>query len=443
MNDDKKPSILVTLVEAGMGHIVAAQAIYEALKNKYGEVFDISACHILRDSGNKSLIKYENYLVKNVKMYSSIRGFGYLQIFSMFLLGPRNTLEIVYNTAFKKQVNALVAEYDKKKPDVIICTHFFTHYCAVKYKQKHNPKVKVVSYCPDNNVHGWWHVKGDMIYTNNPLATAEAYKLGFKSGSVKEAFYPTRKQVAQATESKQFYREKFNIPADKLAVAISDGVYAQAKAAKICKKLLKSNLPLTVCMLTGKDEKIKTKLDRLKETAKPNITLMTYGFVDNAPELYAACDLFVTKGGPNAILDSVMMQTPVIVDFCATPIESKTCDLFVKKHRCGYYIKSPSKIKRKVEELILNPALLRQFDTSLKYFDKNANGAQQVADDIASLVLDEKAHKHNLQERENEIVDKYYALRKHGGEQKETFKSRLHSGKNNRKFAKMLEEVNK
>lgn len=441
MNEDKKPLILISLIESGMGHIVAAQAINDALKDGYGDAFDIKCCYLLRDSGNDALIKHEKYLVKNVRRYGAWRGFGHFQIPFMYLFGPQNTLELVYKTAFRKAAKALIAEYAEQKPDVIVSTHFFTHYCAVKYKQRYAPNVKVVSYCPDNNIHGWWHVKADVIYTNNPFATAQAYKLGFKSGSVKEAFYPTRSQVLQTNESKQYYREKLGIPQDKPAVAISDGFYSQSRAAKICRQLLKTDLPITICLLTGKDGTVKAEFDKVKDKTKPNVTLLTYGFIDNVPELYAACDLFITKAGPNAILDSVMMQTPIIVDYCATPIESKTRDLFINKRHCGYFITSPTKIKRKVEELFGNPELLRQFDKALRFFDKNINGARLIADDIASLILNQSQHRESLIAQEDEIIDKYYAHRKNGDKRKKLFKTKFHNGKNNKKFAKILNKT--
>lgn len=444
MNDDKKPVILFSQIEAGLGHIVTTKAIYDALKANYDDVLDIQAKYVLRDSGNKTLIEYERYLMDNVKKYSQIHGFGDLQIRSMFILGPQNTLKIVAHTAFARQVKALVAEYVKLAPDVIVSTHFFTHYCAVRYKLQHNPDVKVLCYCPDNNVHGWWDIRGDMIYTNNEYATAQAYQLGFTSGKVKQAFYPTRSEVAESNGTKQFYRDQFGIPQDKFAVVVADNVYQQKRAVKVCRRLMETDLPITICLLAGKDEKARQQFEELKSHTKPNVTLLPFGFVGNAPQLYAACDLFVTKAGPNAVLDSVMMDTPVVIDYCATPIERKTRDLFIKHHRCGYYITSPVKIKRQVEEIIRNPELLRQFDESLKYFDKNKNGSVAIADDIAKFVLNNDLQQKELFAQEDKIIDDYYRLNYPADCEKRAakLKRKLHGGKACKQYAKILDKLN-
>lgn len=407
-NTAKKPVILVTLIEAGMGHIVSATAIADALKVKYGDKVEVCDRHILRDSDSEVLHKYEQFLVDNVKGYSKYPSFGYFQLFSMYILGPQNSLRFVHRTVMRKQVDALVAEYAKIKPDVIVATHYYPLFCAVKYRNTYDKNVKVISYCPDNTVHGWWDARCDMMYTNNSIATEQAYNLTFRSGRVCEAFYPTRKAVIDANESKEFYREKFGIPQDKFAVVVADGVYAEAKAKDICLELIESDLPLTVCLLAGKNEEIRQEFEQLKSTVKPNITLLTFGFMSNAPELYKACDLFITKAGPNAILDSVMMDTPVIVDFCATPIEYATKNLFTKNHLCGQFISNPHKIKQQVEEYVLHPELLNEFSDSLQYFDKSKNGSEEIADDIIEMLFDPQRHLDKHYEQEDAVIDRYF-----------------------------------
>lgn len=442
--NNEKPVVLITYVEAGMGHIVSAQAISDALKKQYGDKLDIRDRYVLRDSDNDLLIKHEQFMVKSVQNYARM-GSGFFQYFAMFLFGPQNTLNFVFNTVFKKKMNALVDVYAKENPDVIVTTHFFTHYCALRYKKTHNPEVKVVSYCPDNNVHGWWDVRADMIYTNNPEATAQAYKLGFKSGCVREAFYPTRETVLQTNGTKEFYRQKFGIPLDKFAVAIADGVYAQGNAKKVCETLMNIDMPVTLCLLAGKNDEIRRYFAELQNKTKPNVTLIPFGFMPNAPELYRACDLFVTKAGPNAILDSVMMETPIIADFCATPIEVKTKDLFVKRLNCGLYIKSPLKIKKQVERFIQLPDELDKFKKSLKFFDKSKNGAAIIADDIMSVINDYESHQNEIYAIEDGVIDKYCQIKfaNHNAQMRKAkkLKARLRKNKGLKKYGNMLEAV--
>ncbi len=408
MEQKQKPRVLVAYVEAGMGHIVSAQAISEALKKNHGEEIEVIDRYILRDSDDPLLKKYENYLVHNVQMCSKYPAFGDIQISSMHLFGAQNTLKFVHGTVFASQVQATVKEYQKFSPDAIVCTHYFLLHAAVKYKMQVDPKVVVIAYCPDNNVHGWWDNRADVIYTNNPLATKQAYALKFPNGHVREAFYPTRSEVVESNETKEYYREKFGIPREKFAVVVADGVYAKAKAKSVCNELMKSDMPLTVCLLAGKNDALKAEFEEKAKHTKPNITLLCFGFLQNAPQLYGACDLFITKAGPNAILDSVMMDTPLIIDYCASPIERATKKLFSKHYQCGYYTTRPRRIRKYVESFIADPSSLEKMRSSLSYFDKNKNGAGKIADDIAEILQNGDERMTRILHEEERAVSKLF-----------------------------------
>ena len=145
---------------------------------------------------------------------------------------------------------------------------------------------------------------------------------------------------------------------------------------------MKSNSPLTICALCGKNQELYDELEAIKDKMKPNITLIPFGFRKDAPELYAACDLFITKAGPNAILDSVMMGTPIIIDYYGSPIESATKRLFVDAKKCGYYVPKKRQIRKVVEFLERNPKEMERLKENIKFFDKTKNGAEQIADDL-------------------------------------------------------------
>ena len=169
-------------------------------------------------------------------------------------------------------------------------------------------------------------------------------------------------------------------------MVIADGVYAKAKTKKVTMELLKSDLPLTICPIAGKNEELYRELCEIKDKVKPNITLIPFGFVKDAPQLYGACDLFITKSGPNAILDSVMMGTPIIADYYGSPIENATKRLFIDTKKCGDYITNVKKIRARVEELMQDDGQMAELRENLKFFDKRINGAEQIADDLVKLM---------------------------------------------------------
>ena len=99
------PRILVTYVEAGLGHIVAAEAIAAALKKNHGGECELIERYILRDSGVAYLGRFERFLVRQVLGYSRNPLIGRLEIGAMRLFGAKNTLRLMSVPSEKRQRN--------------------------------------------------------------------------------------------------------------------------------------------------------------------------------------------------------------------------------------------------------------------------------------------------------------------------------------------------
>lgn len=376
--------ILVTFVEAGMGHITTAQAVLDALNLCKDEEVEIIAKNIFHE--NETLAKYERFLVNETKKSSSNALHSRVQLVSMHLFGSQNTLKFVNSCVYGKQKKLYIEELKKIKPDIIIDTHYFTSYASVCYRNKYAPNCKVVTYDPDNNVHGWWDRRVDYFIVNNEQAVDEAInKRKFDKDKVKRVFFITRAGVVNCNESKEFYRKKYNIPQDVFAVKLADGVYAKAKMRSFVYELCKTDRPLTIVAIAGKNKKLYDELMEFKNTLPKNINLMPFEFVPEVYEICKACDLFITKGGPNAVLDSVFVQTPIIINYYANNIEGTTKKLFVDRLGCGLCIKDKVKARKFVEQCIDNPEILQPFVENEGKLDKTKNGAQEIADFVLEL----------------------------------------------------------
>ena len=63
----KKYRILITYVEAGMGHIVSAEALANALEKYYPDEVEIIRSRIFTETNDPVLIKHEKFLINSVK----------------------------------------------------------------------------------------------------------------------------------------------------------------------------------------------------------------------------------------------------------------------------------------------------------------------------------------------------------------------------------------
>lgn len=370
--------ILMTYMESGMGHITSITSISDNFKKLYGEEFEIDDCYIMQEDNNKQLLKYEKFIINQTKNTLKFKGFGDLVFIIFEIFGAGKFTRFIHNTFFKKAFVAAIEAYKRRKPDVIVSTHYFLSLAAIAYKKKYDNNVKVITYNPDNNINPVWDNSAEQLFlVNNEHALKEAIKRKFNKDRVKLVGFSARNSIINCNEPKEFYREKYNIPKDKFCVLVADGVYATRKCKKLVKKLVKTDKEVTIIALAGKTEKIYNYFCKME--TKNNVTLIPLKFTTDIHEYYRASDLFITKAGPNAILDSVFVGTPIIVDYYGHPIEKATTKLFIDEYKVGKAIFKRRKIKKQLEEWIDNPSLLKPYADNTAKIDKFGNGGEMAA----------------------------------------------------------------
>lgn len=382
----QKPRVLLTYIESGMGHIMSMSAIASGLKEKYNDQIEIIESYIM-DEGNEDTIKFQKFLSDCTKKTNKDKFFGVGIFWFLELVGKEHFMRLCHRTLFKKYTDATVQTMLKYKPDVIISTHYFITFAAVELKKKYLPNLTVITYNPDNNVHVWWDNRSDLFINNNDNACNEAIRRRhFDYKSVRKVFFTARNEVATANGTKEEYRKKYNLPLNQFTIMIADGAYAQGKAKRACNELIKHlKFPVTIILLAGKNEKVFNYFEKKKDKVPSNITLVPLKFTPLAYEYYGASDVFITKSGPNAVLDSLFMGTPVIVDYYAHNIEKASAKLFADTLKCGvtcYFIRH---LPKTVTYLYEHPSYLEALRANIKKnVNKNQNGSEQIADIIIS-----------------------------------------------------------
>lgn len=383
--DFLKPTVLVTFIKSGQGHIMSGQSIYDRMVEKYGEKYDVVKSYIMSEDGNERLIKVEDFLNSNVLNTNKCEFFGKFIFPFISLFGRQSLMRWVHVYLCKKSFAAMMEALKKRKPDVIVSTHYYISLCAVEYKRRYAPDCQVVTYVPDNIFPSFWETRDGYFVVMSELAERLALKRGFKREQVIRIPPSVRSEVADCPLTKEECREKYGLPADTFTVALADGAYMMGKAKKYVKKLMKSKERLTLLLLAGYNTEQYEKFKKLETRTKPNITLKVYGYLDTAYELYRAADVFITKGGANGLLDSIYMRTPLMVNYCPHIIEEANYKLFVKHLHCGVGAFRAGKAKKLVESYARDPSLLDEYRKNIDTLLSEGNGSDRIADIIAGV----------------------------------------------------------
>lgn len=380
-----KPKILVTFIKSGQGHIMSGQSIYDRLVEKYGDTYEIEKSYIMEEDGYERLIKVEDFLNNNVLNTNKCQFFGKFIFPFISLFGRQSLMRWVHVYVCKKSFADMMEALKKRKPDVIVSTHYYISLCAVEYKRRYAPDCQVVTYVPDNIFPSFWETRDGYFVVMSELAEKLALKRGFKREQVIRIPPSVRSEVADCKLSKQECREKYGLPPDKFTVALADGAYMMGKAKKYVKKLMKSKAPMTLVLIAGFNQKRYEQFKKLENSTRPNITLKVYGYEKAAYELYRASDVFLTKGGANGLLDSIYMRTPIMVNYCPHIIEESNYKLFVKLRHCGVGAFRAGKARKLIESYIRDPSQLDAYRANIDALLAEGNGSDRIADIIADV----------------------------------------------------------
>lgn len=380
---NSKKRVLVTYIEAGFGHITTANSIADALEELNDPNIEVIRKHILTD--DPTLRKIEQQFVKDVKWANTFPWHNYIQMAATHIFGIHNSLPFVVSTVYRRARKIYLKALEEIRPDIIIDTHYLTSFLATQYRDKIDPHVKVITYDPDNSVHNWWNIRVDKFVVNCKVAYNDALKHDFEAEQLLLVPFVTRKEIMDITEDKACFRKKYDLPQDRFTVMVAAGGYGKSGMRRVVDALLHVKQPITIVAICGTNKWLYQRLMRIKQTLPAHIDLRPYEFVNTVYELNRASDLFLTKGGPNAMLDSALMGVPVGVFYCASRIEYLSAFLFTSVLNCGRFLPKSKQIVKWVNKCAEDPTILEPYIQATQAVRDRGNGAVDIANYIKEL----------------------------------------------------------
>lgn len=381
-----KKRILVTYIEAGFGHITTANSIADAIEALNDP--DIEVIRKYTFKADPVLHKIEQSFVRDVKWANTFPWHNYIQMWGTYILGIHNSLPFVVSTFYKKAQRIYLKMLEEIKPDIIIDTHYLTSFLATRYRDLVDPHVKVVTYDPDNSVHNWWNIRVDKFVVNCRIAFHDALKHDFARKQLVLVPFVTRKEIMEVTESPTYYRDKYDLPQDRFTVMVAAGGYGKSGMHRVVDALMLVKQPITVIAVCGTNKRLYKRLQHLRKIAPSNIDLRPYEFVDRVYELNRASDVLLTKGGPNAMLDSALMGVPIGVFYCASEIEYISTYLFTDILNCGRFFSRAHKIVKWVNDCAKDHSILDIYIDSAHAVREQGNGAVDIAQFIQKYAFE-------------------------------------------------------
>jgi len=354
MAENGKRRIVFTFVEAGLGHIMPMTAVYDTFKEKYGDKAEVVRSDFFKE-GDENLKFVEDELIKEVKKHNKYKGRGAAQFLLMDLVGQKLSLDFLMKVRYRRGFKPAMKLLKSLDADVIFCTHFFALYYALEARKKGviKKETKIYAYCPDPVIGKQWDRRSDCIFVSGEMGKNKAKNGYFKKTDIEFVPFLLRRDVLKIDKSKEYYREKFNLPKDNFTVLLADGAYGAGKLKETTERLIKSDKKMTVISVCGKNEELFEYFKTL--TPSDSVTFKPFGFTDKILELTAASDLFIGKAGASSLAEPTYFGVPQIVNFRATPIEKWICAHHVEVLKTAVLIENVEKIVETAEKWTEKP----------------------------------------------------------------------------------------
>ncbi|MCC6429206.1 MAG: UDP-N-acetylglucosamine--LPS N-acetylglucosamine transferase [Phycisphaerales bacterium] len=235
--------------------------------------------------------------------------------------------------------------------DLFINTHFLPPEIIGRMRRKGQLPVssRHLTVVTDFDAHGLWvqdPTAGYFVATEEAAITLGRW--GMPREIVQITGIPIHPRFAKAVSSEEA-RTKHGLSQDRLVVLPLAGGFGVGPIEELYRAILTLGRPVHVCVVCGRNAKLKATLGKIKAGAFHKVTVL--GFTTDMDELMAASDVVVTKPGGLTTSEILARGTALAI---ANPIpgqESRNRD-YLLEHGAGIKIGNPAVAAHKLGDVL-------------------------------------------------------------------------------------------
>lgn len=370
---NKKPHILFLYSDTGGGHRSAALAIIEALEAYFP------------DQVTTEMIDFfEAYAPppfdKAAEAYSVMAEVPNLWELGYRLSNGKYRSKLVYDVLWpyiRKAAANLVHEHPC---DMFVSVHPIINTPLLRIMgEEHKPYVIVITDLV--STHAFWYNR-DATLTLSPTQEAKqrGVSLGVPEDKIEVFGQPISDQFRQPILPKDVLRSQLGWPQDLPVILMVGGGEGMGPLEETVLAVDKASLPLMMAVVTGRNQKLKTRL----ENAGLKTPHQIFGFVENMPQLMFAADAIVTKAGPGTISEAFIAGLPIIL-YSRMPGQEEGNVLFVVEKEVGMWAPEPQQVVETLRDWLNHPEIIKNMAEKSRSYAK-PDASRNIAERIIQIV---------------------------------------------------------
>ena len=358
--------VLIFYASYGGGHLSAANAINEYIKNNYPNIeTEIIDC---MKYVNKHLEKLTTVAYKEMAKKAP---WAWGTIYYTSQHGLVAELSSTSNKILARKLNTLLQEY---MPDLIISTHpFASQMCS--YLKKHNKiNCKIASIMTDFAPHDQWLVGKkciDYFFVAHNKMKEDLIKKKVPAEKIFATGIPLSNKFLLNFNRAEILKQ-FGLKENKKTILFFGGGefgLGKTKTLKVLSSLLNDFDNIQIVAISGKNVKMKNKFQELADNSNMSEDIKIMEYTNNVPELMSVSDLVVTKPGGLTTSESLASGLPIIVINPIPGQEFQNAE-FLEEKGVGIWIKSSTNINETLNSLLNNPEKFKQMKVNAKLLAK-------------------------------------------------------------------------
>jgi 1,2-diacylglycerol 3-beta-galactosyltransferase len=371
----KPKKVLILMSDTGGGHRSAAEAIAEAVAERYGEAARVSIVDAWRYHTPVPINRLGG-------TYSWLVSDGLWLWKSLWKLGESEKRVSSLGQLFGPLVQRPFSEMlRREEPDVVVSVHSLITYVPRWVMRRMELEVPFITVVTDlvSAPAAWFCPDVDLCIVPTEPARRRGIGFGMPPEKVEVIGLPVSLKFARPLATKAALRAKLNLSPGKPAVLVVGGAEGMGRVGDIARAIATSGLDLQMMIVSGRNRKLQQQLEEISWEVPTRV----FGFVTNMPELMGAADAIVTKAGPGTISEACIVGLPIFLSGFVPGQENGNIP-YVLNNGIGTYTEEPQRIAAILAEWLQpgNPALSDMARRAHQL------GRPQAAFDIARRILE-------------------------------------------------------
>jgi len=334
--EDKHKRILILTGDAGMGHRSAAQAVQQAIQEKYNDRCEATIENPLNNPKVPDLIrKSQSDYDEVVKKLPDLYKMGYKVSDSTL---PVSLMEAGFIVVLYEAIRECI---QKCQPDLVLSTYPIFQapiHTALTLRKKTIPNITVITDL--TKVHHVWFSKAVTCCTApTESVRQQALKAGLSPQQLRVTGIPINPHIMKLKQTdKQNIRESLGWDSDRICVLVVGSPRIKAMM-EIVKLIDHSGFDLQLALVAGGNNAL---FEHFQEENWHH-SVKIYNFVDNLPELMRAADMIVCKAGGLIVTESLASGLPLMLVYALPGQEIGNVNFVVENH-AGCLCQKPEEI---------------------------------------------------------------------------------------------------